>query len=402
MNQPFLPYGHQALDEDDIAAVCDVLRGDWLTTGPTVEAFETALAERVGARYAVACSSGTAALHLAMLALDIGDGDSVVVPANTFLATANAARLTGAEVVFADVDPDTGLMTAETLSAALEQGPKQGVRTAVPVHFAGQCASPETLFAIAREHGLTLVEDACHALGTTYECADGRQATVGSCRHSDMTVFSFHPVKSIAMGEGGAVTTNDDELYDRMKTFRSNGIVRDPARFVNAADAFAASGQPNPWYYEMAECGYNYRASDIHCALGLSQLTKLDRFIERRAALAAAYDRLFENLGPGVRKLGRTTGCRPAWHLYVALIDFAELGTDRATVMNRLRDRGIGTQVHYCPVSDQPYYRDRYGNASLPGTATYYQRTLSLPLFVGMEDEDVGRVVSALTEVLKP
>ncbi|MFQ5533279.1 MAG: UDP-4-amino-4,6-dideoxy-N-acetyl-beta-L-altrosamine transaminase [Sphingomonadales bacterium] len=400
MTQPFLPYGRQVIDDDDIAAVTAVLKGDWLTTGPAVAAFEQALANRVGARYAVACSSGTAALHLAALALGLGPGDAMVVPAITFLATANAARYVGADVVFADVDPDTGLMTPETLNAALKRAAGRNVRAIAPVHFAGQCEDLAAFRKIADDHGLDIVEDACHALGAVYQTANRAPAPVGGCQFGNMAVFSFHPVKTVAMGEGGAVTTNDDSLFERLTTLRNHGMIRNPERLAHRADAFDDSGKLNPWYYEMTEPGFNYRASDIHCALGLSQIARLDHFIACRRELTGRYDERLESLAPSVRPLARTAGCRPGWHLYVALIDFTTLGLDRAEVMIKLRDKGIGTQVHYYPVNRQPYYRELYGDAALPGADAYYNRALSLPLFAGMDIADVDRVVDTFGQVL--
>ena len=392
MSQRFLPYGRQSIDERDVEAVVRVLRGDWLTTGPAVEAFENAIAARVGARHAVACSSGTAGLHLAMLALGVAEGDIAVAPTLTFLASANAARFVGAEVAFTDVDPETALMTAADARAALRangHGGNGNPKVLVPVHFAGQCADMEALAALASEHGAAIVEDACHAVGTTCTTANGETVPVGSCRHSDLCVFSFHPVKTIAMGEGGMVTTNDETLYRRLLRFRNHGMTRDAAR------------EANPWYYEMEEIGFNYRASDIHCALGLSQLGKLDDFIGRRRELVEHYDAGLAALAPAVRPLGRVDGCRPAWHLYVALIDFEAAGMERATVMEALRERGIGTQVHYIPVNQQPYYRRRYGDRSFPGAERYYAQALSLPLFPAMTGRDVDHVIESLARNLR-
>ncbi len=400
MNRRFLPYGRQTIDDGDIAAVARVLRGDYLTTGPAVAAFENAIAERVGARYAVACSSGTAGLHLAMSALGAGEGDAAVVPTLTFLASANAARFVGAEVVFSDVDPHTALMREADARAALACRDRGRPKVVMPVHFAGQCPDMEAIAELAADHGASVIEDACHAIGTTCATAGGETVAVGSCRHSDLCVFSFHPVKTVAMGEGGVVTTNDETLNRRLLRLRNHGMTRDAARFTQAGSAFDAAGEANPWYYEMAEIGFNYRASDIHCALGLSQLGKLDGFIARRRALVARYDASLAALAPAVRPLGRVASCRPAWHIYVALIDFDSLGLERAHVMKALRARDIGTQVHYTPVGAQPYYRRRYGAGSLPGAERYYARALSLPLFPAMTDQDVDHVVSALAETL--
>lgn len=396
----FLPYGRQCIEDDDIAAVEEVLRGDWLTTGPTVKAFEDKLCAITGAQYAVACANGTAALHLAALALSLTDGDDVVVPSMTFLATANAVRYVGAEVRFADVDPETGLLTAQSLEAAIEQTGPGKVRAVFPVHLNGQPVDMESVYESARKRGLDVVEDAAHALGSTYTTHDGEVIRVGSCRHSVMTTFSFHPVKTVAMGEGGAVTTNSAELYARLLRYRNHGMSLDADSFRNRDMAFDAEGQLNPWYYEMAEPGFNYRASDIHCALGFSQLGKLDRFVQRRRELVALYDQRIEAYGLGVSPPVRREGCDVAWHLYAARIDFAALGGSRAAVMRALREKGIGSQVHYIPVHRQPYYQERYSTPVLVGADAYYARELSLPLFPAMSDADVDRVVQSLDEIL--
>ena len=395
-----LPYGRHGIDDDDIAAVEKVLRGEFLTTGPTVAAFERALAEAVGAPGAVACSSGTAALHLAAMSIGLGSGDAAVVPAITFLATANAVRLTGAEVLFADVDPDTGLMGADHVDAALGNAGDLRVRAVFPVHLAGQPAAMGRIAMLADARSLAIVEDACHALGSSCETPDGASVRIGQASHGGLAAFSFHPVKTVAMGEGGALTGQDRTLLERARRFRNHGMTRELAAFTEHALAFDAGGETNPWHYEMPEPGLNYRASDIHCALGLSQLGKLERFVARRRALAAAYDERLAALDPLVRPLARRSGCTPAWHLYVVLIDFAAAGTSRRCVMEALRADGIGSQVHYIPVHLQPYYRQRYGAQSLPGAMRYFERCLSLPLFPAMADGDVDRVVRALVRAL--
>lgn len=390
-----LPYGRQAVDDDDIAAVTAVLRGDFLTTGPVVASFEAALSKRVEVNFAVTCSSGTAALHLAAMALELGPDDTVIVPTLTFLATANAARYVGAEVAFADVDPETGLMTPETFAAARVGVEADGGRVSAvfPVHLNGQCADMKSLREAAPDLGI--VEDACHVLGGTYG-----NAPVGNCQFSDMAVFSFHPVKAVAMGEGGAITTNDPEYCERLRRGRNHGMVRDADTFESDTLGFDNGGTPNPWYYEMPAPGFNYRASDIHCALGLSQMAKLDRFLAAREARVARYDSRLSGLAPLVRPVGRVSGGHPAWHLYAVHIDFVAAGLQRGTLMKRLRDRGVGTQVHYLPVHLQPYYRKRYGDLSLPGAQAYYDSVLSLPLFATMADADVERVVDVLGDEL--
>ena len=395
----FLPYGRQVIEDDDIAAVTAALRADYLTTGPTVELFERAFAGEVGAAHAVACNSGTAALHLATMALGLGADDWMIVPSLTFLATANAARYVGAEVEFADVDPDTGLLTEATLAEALARAQRAGrsVKAVSVVHLGGRIAPVRAIAALARD--LPIVEDACHALGTTYDDG-GSQARVGDQRHGKLATFSFHPVKTIAVGEGGMITTNDAALAARMRLARNHGMTRDPDAFSDIVAAVSPDGKINPWYYEMPEPGYNYRLPDILCALGLSQLAKLKRFIARRRALAAQYDAALASLAPLVRPVPPVAGCNPALHLYVVLIAFDRIGLSREQVMMRLRERGIGSQVHYIPVHRQPYYRKRYGDLALPGADAYYRRALSLPLFPSMSDDDVRRVVDALGEIV--
>jgi UDP-4-amino-4,6-dideoxy-N-acetyl-beta-L-altrosamine transaminase len=400
--RPFLPYGRQLIEDDDVAAVTDVLRGDWLTTGPAVDAFERAFAETVGARHAVSCSSGTAALHLATLALGLKPGEAAVVPTLTFLATANAVRYVGAEVVFADVDPDSGLMTPATLETALAHARAGSleVRAVLPVHMNGQCVDMPSVRSIGDRYGLAVVEDACHVLGGIHGAPGGAGEPVGGCPYSDMATFSLHPVKAIAAGEGGVVTTNRDDLAGAVKRLRNHGMVREPDAFENRDLALAPDGGANPWYYEMPEPGFNYRLSDIHCALARSQLGKLERFVKRRGALVRRYDERLATLSPLVRPIDRVPWCRPAWHLYPVLIDFAAAGLSRADVIKHLASAGIGTQVHYLPVHLQPYYERRYGHQELPGAGAYYDRALSLPLFAAMTDGEVDRVVDTLTAVL--
>lgn len=380
-----LPYGRQTIEDDDIAAVVEALRGDFLTTGPTVEAFETAFAAAVGARHAVACANGTAALHLAMLALDVKPGEVVIAPSITFLATANCARYVGADVVFADVDPDTGLMTPQTLADALERVGDRPLRAVLPVHLRGDAVELPALADLARAAGAVLVEDAPHALGTTMRFGNVAE-TVGDVRHSAMATFSFHPVKTIATGEGGMVTTNDPALAERLRVLRSHGMVR-PAGC-------------EPWWYEMPEPGFNYRLPDILCALGLSQLRKLPRFAERRRALAGAYREALAPLAPVVIPAVQPRWSEPVLHLMTVLIDFEAAGRTRLEVVEALKAREVGSQVHYIPVHRQPYYRALYGDLNLPGAEAWYARCLSLPLYPGMADGDVGKVAAALKAAL--
>jgi len=381
-----LPYGRQTIEDDDIAAVAEALKADFLTTGPTVDAFEAAFAETVGARHAVACSNGTAALHLAMMVLDVKPGEVVIAPSITFLATANCARYVGADVVFADVDPATGLMTPDTLSEALTRVGDRRLRAVLPVHLRGDACDLPGLEALARDAGAVLVEDAPHAVGTTMRFGNTSEI-VGDVRHSAMATFSFHPVKTIATGEGGMITTNDPAIATRLKVLRSHGMVR-----PDGCD---------PWWYEMPEPGFNYRLPDILCALGLSQLKKLPRFAARRRALGAAYVQALAPLAPVVRIAEQPAWSEPVLHLMVALIDFEAAGKTRREVVDALKARGVGTQVHYIPVHRQPYYRKLYGELALPGAEAWYARCLSLPLYPGMADGDVAKVAEALKDVLE-
>lgn len=400
----FLPYGRQSIDEDDIAAVTAALRGELLTTGPTVEKFEHALAAAVGAADAVVVNSGTAALHIACMAAGLGPGTAAIVPAITFLATANAVRMTGAEVVFADVDADTGLMELSHAEAALARGRAMGlqVRAILPVHLSGILPDLVALQRFADTNGLTVIEDACHALGSQYDTRVLKGLPVGACAHSSMTCFSFHPVKTVAMGEGGAVTLGDRRLAQTLRQLRNHGMTRETGCFSNARLAWAADGRANPWYYEAHDIMPNYRASDIACALGLSQLNKLPRFAQRRQELSALYDRMLAPLSRVVRRPPTRADQTPVRHLYPVAIDFHSLGLTRAAAMEWLKGRGIGTQVHYIPVPWQPVYTARYGHQPFPGASVWYEHTLSLPLYADMTDDDVMHVVNALTELAAP
>ncbi len=385
MSEPrFLPYGRQDIDEADIAAVVEVLKSDWLTQGPTGERFEKAFAEFCGARFAVAVSSGTAALHLAALAAGFGPGDEVVTSPITFVATANAVVYTGARPVFADIDPDTANLDPGAAAARIT--PR--TRALMPVHFAGQPADMAAFSRLAEKNRLTIIEDAAHALGATYE-VDGRTFKVGSCAHSRMTIFSCHPVKHIATGEGGVITTNDKDLAERLKRLRTHGITRNPELLTRSE---------GPWYYEMQELGFNYRLTDIQAALGLSQLKKADRFIARRRALAARYNEAFGDI-PAIMPLVQKNGTDSSWHLYVIRIR----GLERRAFFTALRAAGLGVNVHYIPVHLQPWYRKNLGSGpgALPVAETYYREAVSLPLFPALSDAESERVVETVRETAR-
>ncbi len=394
-----IPYGRQCIEEDDVDAVAAVLRSDFLTTGPMVERFEAALCAATGAPYAVVCGNGTEALHLALIGLDFEPGEAAIVPSLTFLATANAVRYAGGEVVFADVNADTGLMGLAELDEAMTRAQWIGLKPKVvlPVHLGGQMVDLKEIEA----YGLPVIADASHALGSRYLPSEGEDSLCGACAYETLSTFSFHPVKTIAMGEGGAVTCRDPAIAEKMRRVRCHGMQPRPDTPVYPNQGLDADGQPNPWYYEMVEMGYNYRASDIHCALGVSQLKKLDRFVARRKELAALYDTLLGPLGLEILPPQRVPWCDPALHLYSARIYFEALGVSRAEVMRKLAAQEIGTQVHYIPVHRQPYYRARYKDLFLPGADAYYERTLSLPLFPALKDEDVHRIVEALADAIR-
>jgi len=374
-----LPYGRQSLDEDDIAAVVAVLRSDWLTTGPAVKDFERAVADVFGADHAVALSHGTAALHTALAGLGIGAGDEVIVPTMTFAATANAALYQGAVPRFADVDPGTLLIDPTAVEALI------GPRTAavIGVDFAGQPCDYDALRAICLEHRLALVADACHAAGAS---ADGRP--VGTL--ADATCFSFHPVKHVTCGEGGAVTCQDPALATRMRRFRNHAIVNDQRQREEQAT----------WEYDVCGLGWNYRLTDLQCALGRSQLRKLDRFVVRRRELAERYDRALADQ-PLLRPLAVRADVHPAWHLYVVQLDLEGLSVDRATVFQALRAEGIGVNVHYKPVHLHPFYAARLGTGPglCPVAEAAYERLLTLPLFAAMSDADQDDVLRAVAKV---
>ncbi len=396
--EPLSSYGRQALDEDDIQAVVLALRGEYLTGGPVVRTFESALEQFTGGAHAISCGNCTQALHLAAHALGVRPGTSVIVPSITFLATANMPRTLGADIVFSDVDPDNALMRPKDLENALQRCPSKPVAV-FPVHLAGQATDMQALHEICVKYDLKIIEDAAHALGTVYRIKE-KNYRVGDCAFSDATVFSFHPVKHITTGEGGAVLVKEKSLAEKIMQLRSHGMVRMGEHLVNKDKMLDESGRVNSWYYEMPELGYNYRLSDIQAALGISQLKKLPAFLEKRAHLKKCYDNLLAPYANAIKLPKAVEACSPAWHLYSVLIDFSALEKSRALVMNVLAEKGVGTQVHYIPVHEQPYYRSQNPDLNLPGAESYYARTLTLPLHVHMEENHVEYTVQAITEIL--
>jgi len=385
------PYGRQTIDDDDIAAVVSALRADQPPCGPAVPAFEADLAAFLGARHVTVCSSGTAALHLAYAVLGLGPGDEIITTPITFSATASAAYQVGATIRLADVDPTTGNL--DVASVARLVGPR--TRAIVAVHLAGQPADLDELTDDAPRAGVFRVEDACHALGATYR---GRAVASGE---ADAAVLSFHPVKHITTGEGGAVIVRDPERHRHAQRLRHHGIERDPARWSRPS--------PGPWYHEVVEQGWNYRLPDIACALGRAQLRRLPEFLARRRQLAAAYRRAItacfgDGADAAVRPPPSTPDRESAYHLFPVAIDFDELGVDRGALMTALAARGIGTQVHYIPLHHHPFHHARMGEHAgmpRPGAEAYYARTLSLPMYPGLDPhQDVEIVIEALDQCL--
>lgn len=408
-----IPYGRQSISEDDIAAVVRSLRSDFLTCGPEVEAFEREFAAFVGAKHAVAVSNATAALHLAMQVLGIGKGDRVVTSPNTFVASANAAAYVGATPDFSDIDPKSYNLDP----VVLEQNWNPDTKAVVAVDYAGKpCNTPE-IARIARSRGAYVIEDACHGTGGGFE-AEGRKWKLGGHPWADITTFSFHPVKTLTTGEGGILLTENEEWAAKARLLRTHGITRNPSEFTGLSNQPLSSksdllspvlAERGPWYYEMQELGYNYRITDLQCALGRSQLNRLPEFIARRQFIASRYNQVFSTLDwlqtPALNSQPSTLDsdfsfqlCDLSLHLYTLRIDFPRLGKTRTEVMQELREKGVGTQVLYIPVYLQPWYRRTFGYASgkCPNAEQFYAHALSLPLYPAMNDADVEKVIRSI------
>jgi perosamine synthetase len=427
-----IPYGKQSISEDDIEAVVRSLRSDFLTCGPEVEAFERKFAAFVGAKHAVAVCNATAALHLAMQVLGIGKGDRVVTSPNTFVASANAAAYVGATPDFSDIDPKSCNLDP----VVLEKNWKPDTKAVVAVDYAGQpCNMPE-IARIARSRGAYVIEDACHGTGGGF-IAEGRKWKLGGHPWADITTFSFHPVKTLTTGEGGILLTENDEWAAKARLLRTHGITRNPDEFTGLLDPLSTNSdlltsvlaERGPWYYEMQELGYNYRITDLQCALGRSQLKRLPEFIVRRQQIASRYNEALSNLdwlttpkftsvpplitNHSLPATSSSSDVRPppsaiqyqlsdlSLHLYTVQIDFPRLGKTRTEVMQELREKGVGTQVLYIPVYLQPWYRRTYGYApgKCPQAEEFYSRALSLPLFPAMNDADVEKVIDAVSKL---
>jgi len=378
-------YGKQWIDQDDINSVVSVLKSDFLTQGPAVKQFEDAICKLTHAKYCVAVANGTAALHIAVKALDIEDGKEGITSSITFVSSSNAMIYNNLIPIFADIDESD--YTIDLLE--IEKRVTSNTKLLIPVHFAGQPAKMKEIKAIADKNNCYIIEDAAHAIGSIYE--DG--TPVGNCKYSDMTIFSFHPVKTITSAEGGAIMTNNKELYDKLCLLRTHGITKDPEKMAQ---------NPGPWYYEMQQLGYNYRLSDLHAALGFSQLKKLSKYKRKRKEIINKYNQAFTN-ADWITVPCERENLDSCFHLYVVQIDFTRIGKTRKAVMILLRNIGIGTQVHYLPVHLQPYYRDNFGykKGDYPVAEEYYENCLSLPLFPKMTDEEIDYIIENILQLGK-
>ncbi|MBN1899485.1 MAG: UDP-4-amino-4,6-dideoxy-N-acetyl-beta-L-altrosamine transaminase [Spirochaetes bacterium] len=378
-----IPYGHQNVEEDDINAVVGVLESDLITQGPKALEFEKKLCEYTKAKYAVVCSNGTAALHLAVKALHLKEGFEGITTPNTFVASSNCILYNNGRPVFADIERDTYNIAPEVIKKKVTEK----TRVIIPVDFAGQPCDMEKIHKIAREHDCYIIRDACHSIGSTY-----KGGKTGNCQYSDMTVFSFHPVKNITTGEGGAVLTNDKKLYERLKLLRAHGITRD--RELMEQD-------DGPWYYEMIDLGFNFRITDFQCALGISQLKKLDRFMQRRREIVNRYNKAFKDIRV-IKPPFEKADVRSAYHLYVIQIEFDKINYSRAELMKELEKKQIGVMVHYIPVHLQPFYQKHYGTkkGDCPAAEEYYSKALSLPIYPRMTDNQVEYVIKNMIELL--
>jgi len=398
-----IPYGKHYIDESDIQSVVDVLRHGMLTQGPKVIEFENKIANYVGAKYAVAVANGTAALHLACMALEIGECDEVITTPNTFVATSNSILYVGAKPVFVDIDNQTLNIDIDQIEKAILDS--NNIKAIFPVHFAGLPCDMERIKKLADKYNLAIVEDASHALGATYN--DGSK--VGNCQYSDMTTLSFHPVKGIAAGEGGMIITNDKSLYHKLTLLRSHGITKGnfefpgiskPDNLLIKKDEALENGELRRWYYEMQYLGYNYRITDIQCALAISQMDKIDLFLDARKSMVRVYDKAFKDI-PNITPLQAYGRDNSSHHIYVVSIDFDKAGVTRHQFMEKLAEQGVGSQVHYIPVVSQPYYQELgYKIQQYPITDAYYQSTLSIPLYYGLSDVDQRLVISSIRKLL--
>ena len=380
-------YGKQSIDENDIDAVVEVLKSDFLTQGPAIEKFEKCVAEYCGAKYAVAVTSATAALHISCLSAGLGKDDILWTSPITFTASANCGRYCGADVDFVDIDPSTYNMSIAELEKKL-QAAEIKPRVVVPVHLAGQSCEMDKIYKLSQKYGFKLIEDASHAIG-----ADYKETKVGCCKYSDMTVFSFHPVKIVTTGEGGMVLTNDKDLYEKLVLYRSHGITRDPKLMTGTADG--------PWYYQQIDLGFNYRMTDMQAALGYSQMQKVNEFVSKRRYLAKRYNELLKNIN-GIQLPDQNEDTKSSWHLYVVRVDFSKISKTKNQIFAEMKEKGICLNLHYIPVHTQPYYENLgFKGGDFPNSEKYYEEAFTLPLYYSLTDEQQDHIVKSLVEVLQ-
>ena len=380
-------YGKQSIDENDIDAVVEVLKSDFLTQGPAIEKFEKCVAEYCGAKYAVAVTSATAALHISCLSAGLGKDDILWTSPITFTASANCGRYCGADVDFVDIDPSTYNMSIAELEKKL-QAAEIKPRVVVPVHLAGQSCEMDKIYKLSQKYGFKVIEDASHAIG-----ADYKETKVGCCKYSDMKVFSFHPVKIVTTGEGGMVLTNDKDLYEKLVLYRSHGITRDPKLMTGTADG--------PWYYQQIDLGFNYRMTDMQAALGYSQMQKVNEFVSKRRYLAKRYNELLKNIN-GIQLPDQNEDTKSSWHLYVVRVDFSKISKTKNQIFAEMKEKGICLNLHYIPVHTQPYYENLgFKGGDFPNSEKYYEEAFTLPLYYSLTDEQQDHIVKSLVEVLQ-
>lgn len=392
MLKRFLPYSRQTISEDDVKNVVKVLKSDFITQGPNINKFEKEFAKYVGAKYAVSCATGTAALHLSCLALGLDNKSSLATSSITFVASANCAEFLGAKVYLTDIDKDTYCMCPTSLENILK---KNKIDVVVPVHMCGHSSDMKKILKLKKKYKFKIIEDSCHSLGGKYN-----NYKIGSCKYADISTFSFHPVKPITTGEGGMITTNNKEIYQKLLIYRTHGIIKDQAKFQNKKNAFE-NKVVNRWYYEMIELGFNYRLTDIQSALGLSQLRKLDTFTSKRNQVAKKYDKAFKNnqniIIPKIKKK-----IKHAYHLYTILINFQKIGKTRNEIMTELHKHKIGSQVLYIPIYKQPYYNKKYklNDKKFKNSEFYYNHALSIPIFPDLKSQEQKYIIKVINKIV--
>lgn len=401
-----LKYGDHQIDNSDIKAVIKTLKSDFLTQGPLVGKFEKEFSRYVGSKETVVCSSGTAAIHLSLISLGIKKNDFVIIPSVTFLSSASCVKHLGGKIIFADINPKTGLVEPENLLDVIIFAKKKGflnkIKAFIPVHLNGQCTNLNIINKICSEYKIRIIEDSCHALGTYFKPKNSKKTySIGSCRFSDISTFSFHPVKVIAMGEGGAITLNNRKTANKLRILRNHGILKSSRLFKNKLNSLAVNNSKKQWYYEVQNLGFNYRVSDINCALGLSQLKKINNFVKKRSFIVNLYNKKILPLFPYIQTIHNYKFCKTAWHIYVIFINFKMLKISKNQFVYLLQKNDIGFQVHYVPLIYQPVYKNEIMINKYPGAKEYYLNAITLPLSVKMSTSHVNFIVKVLKKIIE-